>query len=435
MTTLARYDAACAALAAAVKADEVMAVRLEARAIEAVAKVAKNLDLEIQAHQLRTRAEVRLGEMMLEAEEKGYLARRGGQPKARDEGSDSEPSIRAKLREIGVDKKLSARAKRLGGIGQQAVEVMLTRMRAESIKRGRIASDIIANELAGRSAESRRALARELSEASKPLSPSGQKVPVLYADPAWQRKAGIGNRAYENHYGTMAWEDILAMPVAKRLLPDAWGFIWIPRAHLLALVETEVDTPLGRCRMKIPLAWAIQIKWGFDSYSTCAVWTKTDEECPDDHGTGLIFWDQDELLLVFKRGNGLPKPDSAKKFGSNYRARAGRHSEKPAFYRDMINAMTGGLPVLELFAREDDEHVLPANFITWGNQSRNTANAVSCETSADSNLPPHDPETGEVIDDNDGVRNAPEGGISVLPGEGDDLDVNTFGGGFLRRQA
>ena len=53
----------------------------------------------------------------------------------------------------------------------------------------------------------------------------------------------------------------------------------------------------------------------------------------------------------------------------------------------MINAMTGGLPVLELFAREDAEHVLPPNFYTWGNQSKGTAE-----------LPPHDPDTGEIIE-------------------------------------
>ena len=69
----------------------------------------------------------------------------------------------------------------------------------------------------------------------------------------------------------------------------------------------------------------------------------------------------------------MPKPDTDVKFGSNHRERAGRHSEKPAFYRDMINAMTGGVPVLELFAREDAEHPLPANFFTWGAQSTNSA--------------------------------------------------------------
>jgi N6-adenosine-specific RNA methylase IME4 len=244
------------------------------------------------------------------------------------------------------------------------------------LKNGTICADMERSEAASlkarRTAESRRQLANELSDCAA-LQPTGRKFPVLYADPAWQRKAGIGNRAYENTFPTMDWQQILAMPVASRLLPDAWGFVWIPRAHLLALVETEIDTPLGRCLMKVPLAWAIQLKWGFDSYSTCAVWTKTDDEFPDDQGTGLIFFDQDELLLVFKKGRGLPKPDSAVKFGSNHRERSTDHSAKPPFYRGMINAMTGNLPVLELFAREDDEHVLPPNFFTWGNQSKNTA--------------------------------------------------------------
>jgi hypothetical protein len=81
---------------------------------------------------------------------------------------------------------------------------------------------------------------------------------------------------------------------------------------------------------------------------------------------GLIAWDQDEILLLWKRGAGLPKPDADKKPGSNHRAPAGRHSSKPAYYRDMINAMTGGVPVLELFAREDDEHVLPREFLHLG---------------------------------------------------------------------
>ncbi len=217
-----------------------------------------------------------------------------------------------------------------------------------------------------------RALARELSDATA-LQPCGRKFGCLYADPAWRRKAGFGNRSYDVHYGTMDWPAILAMPVKERLLPDAWGFVWIPRPHLLASVKFELDTPLGRTTVDVPLSWALMKAWGFDSYSTCFVWTKTDEEFPEDHGTGLIAFDQDELLLLFKRGRGLPKPDGAEKHGSNHRERAGRHSEKPTYYRQMINDMTGGVQVLELFAREDDEHVLPPNFYTWGNESKNTA--------------------------------------------------------------
>ena len=40
----------------------------------------------------------------------------------------------------------------------------------------------------------------------------------------------------------------------------------------------------------------------------------------------------------------------------------------------MIATMTGGLPVLELFARANAEHALPAHWEVWGNQATfNTA--------------------------------------------------------------
>jgi N6-adenosine-specific RNA methylase IME4 len=104
------------------------------------------------------------------------------------------------------------------------------------------------------------------------------------------------------------------------------------------------------------------------------VWTKTDDDQPEDHGNGLIVFDQDELLLLFKRGRGLPMPAGAEKFGSNHRERPRGHSRKPDFYRHMIATMTGGLPVLELFARANAEHALPADWEVWGNQATfNTA--------------------------------------------------------------
>lgn len=238
-----------------------------------------------------------------------------------------------------------------------------------------------------------RTLARDLSDTSASLNPTGRKFPCVYADPAWRRKAGFGARSYETKYTTMPWDEIIVMPVKDRLLPDAWGFIWVPRPHMLALHPVEIDTPLGRTTVKLPLIWAVAQAWGFDSYSTCFVWTKTDDAHPDDHGSGLIVWDQDEVLCLFKRGRGLPMPSGAEKVGSNHRERAGEHSAKPTFYRDMINRMTGGLPTLELFAREDDEHPLPANFFTWGNQSRNTAQEPEAI----------DPDTDEVLPESDAV--------------------------------
>lgn len=222
--------------------------------------------------------------------------------------------------------------------------------------------------------QTRRDLAQALSDTSVDLH-GYRQVPCIYADPAWKRKAGVGDRAYENHYPTASWDDIMGLPVKRLLLPDAWGFIWIPRAHMLALhpvtysVEVLDTGQIVDVKIPTPLIWAIARAWGFDAYSTCFVWTKTDEEHPDDMGTGLVVRDQDEILCLFKKGSGLPKPDNNEKFTSNHRERAREHSRKPQHYRDMIATMTGGVPVIELFARVDVENPLPPNWQAWGNQA------------------------------------------------------------------
>ncbi|MCB1394269.1 MT-A70 family methyltransferase, partial [Nitrobacter sp.] len=223
--------------------------------------------------------------------------------------------------------------------------------------------------------ERRRTLQQALSDETAKL-PTGRRFPVLYADPPWHRKQGVTGRSYENHYPTMSWDDICALPIKDLLLPDAWVFLWIPRAHMFALhaVDMEFATDDGVVitrKVLLPLAWAVARAWGCDGYSTAWVWTKTDEEHPEDQGGGVIAYDQDEILLLFKRGRGLPKPATDEKFGSNHRERSKPlgHSRKPEFYREMIATMCGGLPVMELFARVDAEHPLPDNWHAWGNEA------------------------------------------------------------------
>lgn len=433
MTALIQYDSACAALAAAVKADEVMAVHLSAKAIAAVARVAENFDLERNAIKLRVRAEGRLGEMLLQAEEQGVVNSHGGRRKRAEQDSAAESCSPPTLKDIGVDSKLSARARKLGGIGQRAVQAMLERFDQVSLQRGKIAMDVINDATAKRNAESRRQLATELSDTSANM-PLGRKFPVIYADPAWSRKAGIGNRAYENSFPTMTWDAICGLPISKLALPDAWLFLWVPRAHLFAptVMPYEYDTGVSGI-IDVPLPWRVASDWGFQKYSTCFVWTKTDDLCPDDHGMGLIAWDQDELLLLFKRGAGLPKPDTDIKFGSNHRERPREHSRKPDFYRHMIRAMAGeGVPVLELFARNDPANPWPNDWHTWGNQDGNES------------LPRHDPSTGEILEQDDVTRPTREAsssgrpalsstiaGAGRLPPEIDAYEIP----GFLRRPA
>jgi N6-adenosine-specific RNA methylase IME4 len=208
-------------------------------------------------------------------------------------------------------------------------------------------------------------------------------VPAVYLDPPWRGRAAsaIAPMRTITRPCPGRRSSIICARRAPRLLPDAWAFMWIPRAHLLAPVEADLEVmvkatgEMVQALVDLPLAWACQLALGMDSYSTCFVWTKTDEDHPDVSGSGLIAWDQDELLLLFKRGQGLPKPSGAEKFGSNHRERPREHSRKPDFYRHMIATMVGcdaegaPLPVLELFARVDAEHPLPPGWLAAGNQA------------------------------------------------------------------
>ena len=387
MNDLVSYDGLCRMLSEAVAVDEVKSIIDKAAGMRAYARQAKNREPEINAAKIRFRAERRLGEMIVAQRETVGLAK-GGRPRLEKTCHDagqviSEP---ATLKEAGIDRNLSSRAQRMAALTPADFEGAMTRWGVEVLaENNKVSIDLLrtVREQAGR--DSRRALARALSDATAEL-PSGRRFPVLYADPAWKRKQGLTNRSYENHYPTMTWDEICAMPVADSLLPDAWGFLWIPRAHMFALhtVNMEFADDDGRVivrKVQLPLAWAVAKAWGFDSYSTAFVWTKTDAEHPDDIGGGVLVRDQDEILLMFKRGRGMPKPASHEMVGSNHRERSKPlgHSRKPDYYRDMIVAMSGGVPVLELFARVDADHPLPDAWVGWGNQAQPTPEFLDLE--------------------------------------------------------
>ncbi|MDI3559590.1 hypothetical protein [Bradyrhizobium sp. Arg816] len=387
MTELVRYEAARRALAEAVAVDEVVDIRSKAEAMRVYARQASDKGLEIQAAQIRFRAERRLGELIVAQKETVGLntGSRGQLQGKSDSGGavvEQPEDERPRLADIGVDRKLSSKAQKLAAMDVAEFERALARHKEEMESgAGRVAMDLLKIDAEEKGRIHRRDLSSALASASA-LTPSGKKYPASYSDPPWVRKAGIGNRAYENHYATMPWPEILKYleRVGEAMQPDAWHWMWIPRAHLLAKVPYKIEVTLADGEVvlataDLPLAYACQLALGMDSYSTCYVWTKTDEEHPDESGTGLLVWDQDELLLQFKRGRGLPKPASDEKFSSNHRERKREHSRKPDHYRHMIATMVGKdtagqpLPVLELFARVDGEHPLPANWDAWGNQA------------------------------------------------------------------
>lgn len=114
MTQLVKYEAACRAVAEAVSIDEAKDFRDQSEAMRAYAKQAKNKQLEVQAAEIRIRAERRIGELM--------AAQRDSVGTAQGRRSDlgfSETQVGnapVTLAEAGIDKNLADRARKYAAI-------------------------------------------------------------------------------------------------------------------------------------------------------------------------------------------------------------------------------------------------------------------------------------------------------------------------------
>lgn len=113
---LARYDAACRALAEAKTVDDVKDIRDKSEAMRAYAKQAKNKQLEVDAAEIRIRAERRLGEMIAAQREAGNLSKGAAVEGVGKRGSQANPHSLPTLAEAGIDKNLADRARKLAAI-------------------------------------------------------------------------------------------------------------------------------------------------------------------------------------------------------------------------------------------------------------------------------------------------------------------------------
>lgn len=115
---LLRYEEACRAVAAAVSVDEAKDFRDKSEAMRAYARQAKNKQLEVQAAEIRIRAERRIGELMAAQRDAGMMAKAG---RPREIGLDENPiSEKAPtLAEAGIDKNLADRARKFAAIPER----------------------------------------------------------------------------------------------------------------------------------------------------------------------------------------------------------------------------------------------------------------------------------------------------------------------------
>jgi len=149
--------------------------------------------------------------------------------------------------------------------------------------------------------------------------------PVIYADPPWRYEgASTPSRAIENHYPTMALEDICALPVSHKATRSAVLFLWSPAPKLAEALE-------------------VVRSWDFD-YRTCLVWDKLRI------GMGNYWRVRHEFLLLGNRG-AMPTPETDDLADSIIQEPRGEHSAKPDRFYELIEHLYPDVRYLELFAR------------------------------------------------------------------------------------
>jgi len=184
----------------------------------------------------------------------------------------------------------------------------------------------------------RREQAREALHDAPPLE---GKYRVLYADPPWAYGDNgiIGADNYGHaarHYPAMSIEQLCAIPVKELAEENAVLFLW-------------VTSPI------LPECFTVIKAWGFE-YKASFVWDKVR------HNWGHYNSVRHELLLLCTRGSCLPESRELHDSVITLE-RSQEHSEKPEYFRQLIDEMYPSGPRIELFARSEAE-----GWIAWGNQ-------------------------------------------------------------------
>jgi N6-adenosine-specific RNA methylase IME4 len=366
---LAQYSVVRRALAEATRVDQVLSIRDEMEHVKLHARQIQDRELLAEATEFQMRAERRLGFVLEEARKAGQIVQ--GRPKKN--GVEETPFPRVTLAEVGVDKNLAKTANRSAKISEIAFEALVESTRRK-IAAGRAvlvdpvsAADKVARDAQRRSDHAARTIDGGTVADLRALAASGYKAKALYLDPPWHFKArsdaGEG-RSANLHYTTGAIERIMEdlAPVKDCVADDCvmfmWMVDWCPQAAL------DLIAALDFTHKTTAFTWAKQLASGDGWAMTQGYWTRANPEA---------CW--------------LATRGSPKRLHADVRqlivAPIMEHSRKPDDAYERIERLVDG-PYLELYARRPR-----AGWTSWGNE-------LKFEMPA---MPPHDPETGEVIED------------------------------------
>jgi N6-adenosine-specific RNA methylase IME4 len=307
---------ACRLLAEAKSVESVKLLRDQA---QAAAHYLRERDYGIQAQhdatEIKIRAERRLGELVRE------LSPHPGNPQLCHDGTNGKLPA-------GVSPKESHRWQRMAGVDEDAFEGYIVEVR--QTEKPLTTAGVLR-------------LARKPSPAPDEagcvvddlhaLVAGGKRFGTIYADPPWRYDNQGTRSSTDNHYRTMAFEDLTALPIKGLAADEAHLHLWAT----VGFVEEALRL--------IPA-------WGFE-YRSLFVW------CKPQMGLGNYWRVSSELLLLGVRG-GLTFADRGL---MNWAAidRAG-HSEKPEQVRLLIERASPA-PRLELFGRR----AVPG-WTVWGDE-------------------------------------------------------------------
>jgi N6-adenosine-specific RNA methylase IME4 len=232
------------------------------------------------------------------------------------------------LAEMGVDKNLAKRARKLASISDRAIEGRIAGWRKKAQHdAGRVTINLLRD---GDKRERRDARERELAEAinADNLTLPNKRYGVILADPEWKfefwSEAGKNNSSADNHYPTTPLDEIKRRDVPSISADNCILFLW-------------ATVPM------LPAGLSVMAAWGFESKSHC-IWRK------DGVGTGYWFRNAHEILLVGTRGK-IPAPAPGSQWTSMIDASVRMHSEKPDWQYELIESYFPHLLKIELNAR------------------------------------------------------------------------------------
>jgi N6-adenosine-specific RNA methylase IME4 len=255
--------------------------------------------------------------------------------------------LRVRLRDAGVDKKLSASSQKLAAVPERRFAAMVAETRQKILAGGARLLNPQSNVLVSAHKEKRRreAVALSLNPRRLPEGPFCGGV----ADPPWidpENPIGFNRRHYGHHYPLMTPEEIAALQVGKIFGPHSLLLLWITRYHL------SIGSHL-----------VVFKAWGFEP-RTVVSWNKIIAGL----GNGFVR-DVSEHIVYGVRGD-VPPPDAGDRPLSLFNWKKTKlHSQKPDWPEQQVELILPNGAFVSLFQRGRAR----PGWGAWGNEARGQA--------------------------------------------------------------